>query len=82
MVQSYTILGPLSSIIPLHGPRSLEDYSPWGHKESDMQTWLSDFHFHRCPRADPQGLYIHYIMWHEGVIVTDGIKVANQLMLK
>ena len=26
-----------------HGQRSLVEYSPWGHKESDMTGWL---HFH------------------------------------
>ena len=25
-----------------HGQRSLADYSPWGHKESDMTLWLNN----------------------------------------
>ena len=25
-----------------HGQRSLEGYSPWGHKESDMTSWLNN----------------------------------------
>ena len=24
-----------------HGQRSMVDYSPWGHKESDMTEWLN-----------------------------------------
>ena len=28
-----------------HGPRSLRGYSPWGGKESDSRTRLSDFTF-------------------------------------
>ena len=29
-----------------HGQRSLEGYSPWGHKESDMTERLTLSHFH------------------------------------
>ena len=25
-----------------HAQRSLKDYSPWGHKESDMTEWLNN----------------------------------------
>ena len=31
-----------------HGQRSLEGYSPWGHKESDMAERLSTVHKHEC----------------------------------
>ena len=36
-----------SSILPgkSHGRGSLVDYSPWGHKESDMTEWLTLFTF-------------------------------------
>ena len=30
-----------------HGQRSLVDFSPWGHKESDTTEWFSHFHTHR-----------------------------------
>ena len=35
-----------SSIVPgdFLGQRSLEGYSPWGHKELDMTEWLTLFH--------------------------------------
>ena len=34
---------PTSVLLPgkFHGQRSLMDYSPWGHKESDMPEWLT-----------------------------------------
>ena len=32
---------PVSLPRELHGQRSLADYSPWGHKESDMTEQLS-----------------------------------------
>ena len=40
-------MAPPSSILAwkFHGQRSLEGYSPWGHKESDMTEHLST---HTC----------------------------------
>ena len=32
------------------GQRSLADYSPWGHKESDMTEWLH-YHWLLCPSS-------------------------------
>ena len=48
-VQSLSLEDPLEEgmLTPVflpgesHGQRSLEDYSPWGHKESDMTEQLS-----------------------------------------
>ena len=36
-----------SSVLPgkSHGQRSLVDYSPWGHEESDTTEWLTPFTF-------------------------------------
>ena len=33
-----------------HGQRSLESYSPLGHKESDMTEWLTHTHTHTSSR--------------------------------
>ena len=37
---------PTPVLLPgeFHGQRSLEGYSPWGHKESDMTEWLTHTH--------------------------------------
>ena len=32
--------------------RSLQGYSPWGHKESDMTQWLNHHHHHSRPAAN------------------------------
>ena len=37
-----------------HGQRSLVDYSPWGHKESDMTELPSTAHIYMPSTADPQ----------------------------
>ena len=51
-----------------HGPRSLIDSSPWGHKESDTTEWL---HFTSPPRSSgqkPDLLWpcqiLDYILWN------------------
>ena len=42
-----------------HGQRSLVDYSPWGHKESDTTERLS---MHACMGGDP-GLVAYPLSW-------------------
>ena len=37
-----------SSVLVLHGQRSLVGYSPWGHKESDMKEQLTVLPLHIC----------------------------------
>ena len=38
------------------GPRSLEGYSPWGHKGSDMTEQLTHTHSHRHTHPRTQAL--------------------------
>ena len=41
---------PTPEFLPgeFHGQRSLVDYSPWGHKESDITEQLSTHTYHKC----------------------------------
>ena len=41
------------SCLEIQGQRSLEGYSPWGHKESDI---TEQWHTHRVPRVPTWGL--------------------------
>ena len=44
-----------------HGQKSLEDYSPWGHKELDMTDWLTrSLHFHSAIKHNYN--QVHYML--------------------
>ena len=51
-----------------HGQRSLESYSPWGHKESDMSRLLT-FHFHSMYQKYIFNVYMYDKDTHKNICI-------------
>ena len=70
-----------------HGQRSLEGFSPQGHRVGYDWRDLASMHPGRrsapkYPHPDPQNLRIHHLPWQTGSRVSDRIEVANHLPLR